>query len=287
MDNKKLILEYESNGKSLLMGNDQAIKIVSIEGIESSDYLIHSASNATVDGVTITGKKVDQRIINVVFAIDDLENTELYRQQLIHFFNPKYPMRFKIDYCGVEAEIICEIESFKFTTQTSMWDYLEGNLSLLCPEPYFASLDNFGKNIAAMTRMFAFPFVIPPRGSIMSYRTLKQEVLLRNDGDVETGIEIHIIAERGTVKNPKITKISTEEFIEIPITMRKGDIITINTNLGKKTITYNGTNIFKTKNKLSTFFTIDVGDNLIRYDAEENYTNLDVKLFYTPKYLGV
>ena len=34
-------------------------------------------------------------------------------------------------------------------------------------------------------------------------------------------------------------------------------------------------------------FQLEVGDNYLEYDADENYTNLDVNLFYTPKYLGV
>ena len=34
-------------------------------------------------------------------------------------------------------------------------------------------------------------------------------------------------------------------------------------------------------------FLLEVGNNYLEYDADENYTNLDVKLFYTPFYLGV
>ena len=30
-----------------------------------------------------------------------------------------------------------------------------------------------------------------------------------------------------------------------------------------------------------------VGDNYLVYDADENYTNMDVFLYYRPKYLGV
>ena len=39
--------------------------------------------------------------------------------------------------------------------------------------------------------------------------------------------------------------------------------------------------------KLSTYFSIDGPDNVIQYDADENYTNLDVYLYYQSKYLGV
>ena len=121
----------------------------------------------------------------------------------------------------------------------------------------------------------------------MGYNTLSKEVLLNNKGDVPTGVEVHFIAKRGDVKNPKITLLSTGEFIEVIQDMKQGDVIVINTNVGHKGITKNGVNIFKEKNKLSSFFQLTIGDNKIAYDALENYTNLDVRVYYTPKYLGV
>lgn len=287
MENKYLLCTFESNGKKLSMGCGCPLKIVSISGIESPEYSVHTETNATEDGSTVVGKKIDERRINLVFAVDEIKNTEMYRQQLIHFFNPKHPVKMTINYCYTKAQIQCEINSFNFTTQTTMWDYLEANLELLCPYPYFSDLDNFGKNIAAITAQFAFPLVLGPKGKIMGYKTLKQEVSLFNKGDVDTGLEIRFTAKRGAVKNPKITNTLTGEFIEVLKEMEMGDVIVINTNAGKKGITCNGINISKDINKLSTYFKIRVGDNLIRYDANENYTNLDVNLYYSPKYLGV
>lgn len=287
MQDKYLLCTFESNGKKLQMGCGCPIKIVSISGIESTEYSIHTENNASEDGSSVYGKKVGDRRISLVFAIDDLKNTEIYRQQLIHFFNPKFSLKLILNYCYTQAQIECEVSSFNFTTQSSLWDYLEANLDLLCPYPYFSDLDNFGKNIAAITGQFAFPLILPPAGKIMGYKTLQQEVNLLNKGDVETGLEIRFTAKRGSVTNPRITNILTGEFIEVMKVMNRGDVITINTNSGKKRIDLNGNNISKDINKLSTYFKIRIGDNLIRYEAEENYTNLDVTLFYSPKYLGV
>ncbi|MEF9968668.1 MAG: phage tail family protein, partial [Longicatena sp.] len=195
-----------------------------------------------------------------------------------------------------QAQIECEVEEFNWTTIESMWNYLEGNITLKCPFPYWSDLDNFGKNIAAITPMFTFPLAFINfiegkdkilKQQIMGYNSLSKEVLLNNKGDVPTGVEVHFIAKRGDVKNPKITLLSTGEFIEVIQDMKQGDVIVINTNVGHKGITKNGVNIFKEKNKLSSFFQLEIGDNKISYDAVENYTNLDVRVYYTPKYLGV
>lgn len=52
-------------------------------------------------------------------------------------------------------------------------------------------------------------------------------------------------------------------------------------------ITLNGVNCYQRIDRQSEPFQLAVGDNYLEYDADGNYTNLDVNLFYTPKYLGV
>lgn len=296
MDKKYLLLTLENGQSTIKMGVGEVIKVVRVEGFESPDYVLHTTSIATADGTKITGKKVEERTIDITFAIDDINNTEVYRKQLQKFFNPKNTIKLKMNWCYSQAQIECEVEQFSWTSIESMWNYLEGNVTLKCPFPYWSDLDNFGKNIAAITPMFTFPLGMisfnESKGKHVAYQTmgynsLSKEVLLNNKGDVPTGVEIHFIAKRGNVKNPKITLLSTGEFIEVIQDMQKNDVIVINTNVGYKGITKNGINIFKEKNKLSSFFQLTIGDNKIAYDALENYTNLDVRVYYTPKYLGV
>ena len=81
-----------------------------------------------------------------------------------------------------------------------------------------------------------------------------------NDGDVPCGLQIKFIAARGPVLNPKILHQGTGQFIRVKVSLQKGDTLLIDTS---------------------------VGENYLEYDADENYTNLDVMLYYTPLYLGV
>lgn len=289
MDHKYLKLIFEREGQRLEMGSGCPIKLtIAPKGIEAPEYTIHTESNATTDGSSLAGKKVAERIISVFFGIDSILESNTYREEIIRFFNPKYTYSLTVMYGYAQMKISAEVSSLIFDDHTSLWGFLSGEIELLCPFPYFEDLDNFGRNMASVTALFTFPLFIPKtKGRAMSYRTLKKEVRLSNGGDVPTGIEIHMIATRGPVKNPKIMKTSSGEFIELFLDLKKGDVLMINTNSGKKGITLNGANVFKEKNKLSTFFQIDVGMNTIKYDAEENYTNLDVNLYYTPKYIGV
>ena len=65
---------------------------------------------------------------------------------------------------------------------------------------------------------------------------------LVNDGDKETGLEIIITASRGQMKNIKLT-LNDNEYMQVNVTLNQWDVLTINTNPRKKSVTLNGTNI--------------------------------------------
>ena len=179
-------------------------------------------------------------------------------------------------------------------------------VDLLCPDPYMLNVDNYGKNMANISALFAFPWrMLSTRmtsgkldysdkargmllgGMTMGYRTLYKEVVLANDGDVPTGVQIQFVATRGPVTNPKITNTGTGQYMRVNVAMQQGDILLIDTNDRHQVITLNGVNYYQHIDRKSEPFKLAVGDNYLEYDADENYTNLDVNLFYTPKYLGV
>lgn len=287
MEERILKLKLECNGRSLLLGNGEPIKLKSVNGLESADFQINAINNAMSDGSTVSGKKILPRTIEVVAEIDNAGDSSYYRQLLIQFFNPKYGGKLIANYLGVERWINYEIENFEVPSK-NLFEDIEFSFSLVCHNPYFNDMNDFGKNIAMITPQFAFPFRCTlPKKQIAGYRTLRKDVVIPNRGDVETGIIMKFIASRGPVKNPVLIKKSTGEFMRIITNLQKGDVLTVNTNIRQKNIVLNKTRVNQRIDRMSTYFSIDVGDNILRYDADENYMNLEVRLYYTPKYLGV
>ena len=94
-----------------------------------------------------------------------------------------------------------------------------------------------------------------------------------------------------TLTNPSILNVNTQEFIKINKTMVAGEVLTVTTHFGAKKVesVLNGvtTNAFNYIDFGSTFLQLDVGDNLMRYDADTNLDNLEVSIYYTPQFLGV
>lgn len=305
MTKNTITIELTCNGKTLLMGPGEDIDINAVTGLESSELEISTSDNALVDGASVDGKKIKPRAIHIEASFKSNKDNAANRAAVIKFFNPKYTGKALITCMGVSRNIEYELEGWTFKKTKNVDQKLGIIVDLLCPDPYMLNVDNFGKNMANITPLFAFPWMMLSRrasgkldynpkarglllgGATMGYRTLHKEVVLANDGDVSTGVQIQFIATRGEVTNPKITNTLTGQYMRVNIVMQQGDVLLIDTNERHQVITLNGVNCYQKIDRKSEPFQLDVGDNYLEYDADVNYTNLDVNLFYTPKYLGV
>lgn len=306
MTKNTLTIELTCNGKTLRMGPGEDIDITAVTGLESSELDISTSDNALVDGASVDGKKIKPRPIHIEASFKSNKNNPENRANVIKFFNPKYTGKALITNMGVSRNIEYELEGWTFASVRNMDNKLKILVDLLCPDPYMLNVDNYGKNMANISALFAFPWRMlstrmtsgkldyPDKargmllgGMTMGYRTLHKEVVLANDGDVPTGVQIQFVATRGPVTNPKITNTGTGQYMRVNVAMQQGDILLIDTNDRHQVITLNGVNYYQHIDRKSEPFKLAVGDNYLEYDADENYTNLDVNLFYTPKYLGV
>ena len=306
MTKNTLTIELTCNGKTLRMGPGEDIDITAVTGLESSELDISTSDNALVDGASVDGKKIKPRPIHIEASVKSNKNNPENRANVIKFFNPKYTGKALITNMGVSRNIEYELEGWTFASVRNMDNKLKILVDLLCPDPYMLNVDNYGKNMANISALFAFPWRMlstrmtsgkldyPDKargmllgGMTMGYRTLYKEVVLANDGDVPTGVQIQFVATRGPVTNPKITNTGTGQYMRVNVAMQQGDILLIDTNDRHQVITLNGVNYYQHIDRKSEPFKLAVGDNYLEYDADENYTNLDVNLFYTPKYLGV
>lgn len=302
-----LDLLLECNGVTMGFGKSETgqkreFGITKCTGLESSELEISDTDNALVDGSTLDGKRIGSRIVHLEATLRDGRNNEVNRQRIIKFFNPKYTGKMTVNHSGTKRNINYELEGWTFVEPENVFSQLAIVADLKCLNPYMRNMDNFGKNMADVSKHIAFPWRVLKQkkpgvpaphkglalqGQITGYRTLKKEVVLPNDGDVPTGVQIQFVATRGSVINPKITLMGTGQFMRVVITMKQGDILLVDTDKRHQVITLNGVNVYQKIDRKSEPFELAVGDNYLEYGADENYTNLDVMLYYTPLYLGV
>lgn len=135
------------------------------------------------------------------------------------------------------------------------------------------------------------PIKIGGHGIIMGLKSPSAIATITNTGTLPCGFIITFQAS-GTVENPKIIDINTQEYIRLSHTMQAGEVIRISTLDNNKTVrqiigedSINAFNFLDFAN--STFLQLAVGINYLRYDADSGLDNLSVEFKFDPRYLEV
>lgn len=120
--------------------------------------------------------------------------------------------------------------------------YVENNdtvckflIQLFCPNPMFESSTTYGKKLMQDEAMFKFPWVLPRTGIVMSTRQASSIVAINNTGSAEVGCTITLQA-LGDVNNPEVVNLDTSEFIKIKKNLVYGEVITIKTAKGERSV---------------------------------------------------
>lgn len=278
---RSLLLRLESNGKTIYFGKDY-FKLISVEGLESSDYNINLTNNINFDGGRVNKTSIKPRPIRIEVDYVNLKNTENMREELISFFNPKTPGILVVNSSGVERYIEYYVEDFK-SKRGNIYQVLNFKLDLICPSPHFSDVllsEQISTWIGGWKFKFRLPFKFKQKG--------EPRKNIRNEGHLDTPVEILF---KGPAVNPKITNLTTGKFICVNRTLTSDDTLYINTTYGKKTVEIEcdgiRKNAFNYIDLDSTFFNLEVGDNLIEYGTENNLDPQSVEIRYSNRFLGV
>jgi len=289
MDKKEKFIFENERGQQIEFSVYSPFFIDNIDGISGLKNIIYQNKGMGQDGSTYMGSTLGNRNIVIQGAIT--ENKEQNRIKLLSIINPK--LKAKLIYAdgNIKKYVECVVETAPTITKDYNPKY---QISLLCPNPYWRDTAESKKQIVLWKGDFHFPLIIPQdKGIIIGHREPSLIVNIENNGQVKTGMVIEFYA-RGTLKNPSLFNVNTREFIKVNKEMVAGEKIIVNTNYGKKKITQdiNGVktdilNYLDIVGGGDTFLQLDVGDNLFRYNADENLNNLEVSIYFSPQYLGV
>lgn len=254
---------------------------------------ITKVSGAGQDGSTITNVVIADRDLQLQGDIKGGSKDEIvkYRAKLLKVFNPKSQGWLQYEYGSIKRRIRCQVETGPvFKKITDSYRYQEFSIDLLCPNPYWQDLNSIKSEIAIWRGAFEFPLELVDDGIEIGFREPSLIVNVFNSGDVACGMKIQFKA-LATVINPSLFNVNTREYFKINKTMEAGEIITVTTHFQNKRVELNKngvvSNAFNWIELGSTFLQLDVGDNLLRYNADDGIDNLEVSIWHTPQYLGV
>lgn len=294
--------------EGIKLQNVETRAILTLDMVSTPDYILNSVDWGAVEsthhsykyvnqiGVYVTGTSLETRSVTIQgWVIADAEAVMTKRKQVLNrFFNPQqavdlfykdYVLRFlpntSVKYSVTIAEnneVICKFK-------------IEG----YCPDPLFSEQVESKVAAASTIPMFHFPLIIsknplPPGGVIFGLRRPSLIVAINNSGAVDVGMKI-VFKANGTLHGPSLINVDTQKYFKVNKTMQAGEEIMIDTIIGEKKIqgTLNGVtaNYFKYRDLDSEWLQLKVGDNLFRYDADENVGNLEVYIYFNNKYLEV
>ena len=279
-----------------------------LDMVSTPDYILKSVDWGTIKGThhsykyvnqigeSVTNTSLGPRQITIEgwVVAENESNMTMLKRKLNSFVNPKEAI--DLLYNNYTINFLPD-ESVKYSIATAENNefFCKFQISGTAPNPLFSDSAESRSAFVTTNPSFHFPLImsesLPDKGVVFGKRTASLIVPLLNNGSVSVGMKI-VFKANGTVINPSLINVNTQEEFTINKTMVSGEEIIINTNIGEKSVNGkigNGKyiNYFMYKNIDSSWLQLDVGDNLFRYNADEGIDNLDVFVYFYNRYLEV
>lgn len=256
--------------------------ITSITGLGPMKANINSTELATMDGDLYNSSRATKR--NIVFSLEFLainKTIEELRLESYKFFPVKRDIRILVETDNRRAEITGYVES----NEPDIFSEKEGcQISVLCLDPYFHTLQPNRTIFSGVDPQFEFPFSNESLDEkLINFGEIYQDTdrSIINDGDETVGITIRA-RMTGTVRGLVIWNVTMKEMMGIDdgkletltgSKLKAGDEIIIETTKGKKSaiLRRSGkkTNIRNCLKKPIDWLQLQRGENVFAYITEE------------------
>lgn len=252
-------------------------RIISYSGLQETTVEYELTKNAIGNGTIVTGWYMPEREMQIVAKLPRSTADETLR-----YFKANKNLKMVIG----ERKINVVVEGVIVNWTNGFYNNPEIELNLIAPDPYFYDVSDFGRNIAGIIPQFGFPWRFSPDDPVkFGYKEFTDRTIFENDGDDDVGLKLKVEAT-GTVTNFKFENLTTGQYIKIIQALNEGDVLEVSTVAGDCYIRLNGKDTFDKIDHMSDFFKLSVGDNFLQYSADSGETEMNVYLYYTPKYLS-
>ena len=274
-----------ANGQQIKM-DTRPFRLLTLQGAGAIQADIQTQKAPYQDGATYIDALLEPRFLLLDVAIMAENNERLYqhRRKLAQVFNPKLGpglLRYEYDGGVKEIEAVAELApEFPTGRDNRAPGFQRAILSLVCPSPFWMDNYTVSEEIVTWIGGMTFPWVLPSRFAMKGPKIIN----IINRGDVETPVRIEF---RGPATNPRVANRATGEYIQINRELLPGDVLIITTDFGAKRVDINGQNVFNWIDIDSSFWQLQVGDNVIEYSSDDPVESAAVTISYRNRYVGV
>ena len=279
-----LILENKAGQKIDLSKTASRYMFSKIKGLDPPTGTISTSNYAGMNGSYLNNAFIEKRNVVIPFEMRGV-GVELRRHELYRVVKPSryikiyYSTKNISVYAGSIVET-CEVENF---------EKLTNGRDLLFSVPTFIGIPLKRRcGIFPCQRCISFCLSDNDEPFPIGMYNTQDMMTINNSGD-EVGFTLEISG--GPAKNPTIYNALTDEYMQISGDIQKGDVITITTKTGNKTVLLERegvvTNIINRLVSGSTWLNLKTGENKFYVRASDGLNNIKVRLIHRNAYLGV
>ena len=273
--------------------------VASITGLGPGKADINTTETSTSDGGLYNSARLPSRNIVISLFYTWKDSIEDVRQLSYRYF----PIKRKVTLLFKTDNRTAEIDGYVESNDPNIFSSFEGaQISIICPDPYFHSLEDQTTMFSGVLPSFEFPFSneslttdVIEMGRILN----RFENLIVYNGDSEVGINI-VMHALGEATNIRIWNLDTSESLYLDTNkiakytgsgIKYGDDIVISTVQGQKSVklvregkTYN---ILNCLGKNPKWLRLSKGNNYFAYTADTGAVNLQFTITNKVIYEGV
>jgi hypothetical protein len=293
-----LIITNKVTGYTLKFNMEDADYLLYEGGIDWGEVKVtHNTYNySSMMGEYVTSSIIGTRDISIAGWIVGKTETDIFtkKETLSKVINPLQILRVKYGDYGIDAKASTNL-TFSNTYKENNDKMCKFLIQLFCPFPLFTLNNDISVSLSEIEGNFIFPWVLTDE-TVLSYYKNTSFIEIVNNGMVDVGMKV-VLKARGTVNNPTIISVSTQEQMKISKVLESGEEIVISTQ-DKRYV--NGTLNGETTSYLdyfdydNTWMQLQQGLNTLTvktYDEkgneDESRNNLNVVVYYNPSFYNL
>lgn len=279
-NNLSKLFRYENeNGESIVFDYSGGYLINKPNGIDTLSVKLNKAQGIDQVGSTIQSINVQSRPVNISGVLVGEFQAE-NKERLLSVIRPDLSGRLYADefYLSVRPTATPAIEQKQH--------FASFQLSLLAPYPYWQKDNSTSATLITVEKAFKFPWNIskPYRFGTVSEA---QFINIKNMGQVPVPYTVTFTA-LGYVTNPKIIDAATNKYLLLNKELVAGERVVVEITHERTFVTSSVDGECRGALDLnSSFFRLNVGDNVLKPDADSGKESMRVDISYATEVVGI
>lgn len=267
------------NGESIVFTYNNGFLINKPVGIDTLQVSLSQATGIDQVGATIQSANVQPRPVTVsgVFVGEFQSNN---KERLLSVVRPDLTAKLYAD------DYYLNVRPTSTPTIDASTKFAKFQFSVLAAYPYWQKDENAKVELSAVEYGFKFPWNISREyffGKIIE----AQFFTIVNNGQLPVPFTVTFFA-RGDCVNPKITSVNTGKFLAINKTLIAGERVVVEITHDRTYVTSSIDGDIRGALSLkSTLNRLEVGDNVLKPEADEGKSQLEVSIDFATEIVGI